>query len=161
MEQAQTQTQTEHILATRWARLWAAIIDMMVAMVFVVLLQQLAGLLGKEIVARNLSAGERFLLSIMGFAWFIVVNAHLLKTAGQTIGKYFLKIQIVDVQSNQLLSLNNLIVKRYLPIWVLSAVPGLGSCFSTINVLFIFGKEKRCLHDLIANTKVISLEQSS
>ena len=32
MEQAQTQT--EHILATRWARLWAAIIDMMVAMVF-------------------------------------------------------------------------------------------------------------------------------
>ena len=153
--------QVEPTLATRWARLWAAIIDMMVALVFVFLLQQLASLLGKEIVARNLSAGERFSLSIIGLAWFIIVNARLLKTSGQTIGKYFLKIQIVHVQSNQLLSLNSLIVKRYLPIWVLSAVPGLGSFFSTLDALFIFGKEKRCLHDLIADTKVIALEQSS
>jgi uncharacterized RDD family membrane protein YckC len=34
-------------------------------------------------------------------------------------------------------------------------IPVVGQIFSFINILFIFTKEKRCIHDLVAKTKVV------
>jgi len=31
-----------------------------------------------------------------------------------------------------------------------------GQILSTLNILFIFGKNKRCVHDIAAGTKVVA-----
>jgi hypothetical protein len=42
-----------------------------------------------------------------------------------------------------------------LPMQVISFIPGVGSIVAgLVDPLFIFGKDKRCLHDYIAKTKV-------
>ncbi|MBD3392455.1 MAG: hypothetical protein GF418_10265 [Chitinivibrionales bacterium] len=38
----------------------------------------------------------------------------------------------------------------------LQGIPILGSLFALINVLFVFREDHRCIHDLIAGTKVVS-----
>jgi hypothetical protein len=44
---------------------------------------------------------------------------------------------------------------RYLPTVLLSYVPAIGQLLAGIvNPVLIFGKEKRCLHDYIAKTRV-------
>lgn len=76
---------------------------------------------------------------------FVIFQIYLLASQGQTIGKSLLKIKIVrnDDESNpgfwRAVVLRNLI----------SGVLGL------IDILFIFGAERRCLHDYIADTKVV------
>jgi uncharacterized RDD family membrane protein YckC len=35
-------------------------------------------------------------------------------------------------------------------------IPVIGPLFGLVNVLFIFGEERRCLHDLAANTIVVN-----
>ncbi len=44
---------------------------------------------------------------------------------------------------------------RYLPTQVIVAIPVVGALYALVDALFIFGAEQRCLHDLIAGTKVV------
>jgi uncharacterized RDD family membrane protein YckC len=39
--------------------------------------------------------------------------------------------------------------------WIIGAVPMFGGLYSIADVLFIFGKDRRCLHDLLAGTRVV------
>ena len=42
--------------------------------------------------------------------------------------------------------------------WVLAAIPGIGNLYALIDVLCIFREDRRCLHDLIADTNVVEAE---
>jgi hypothetical protein len=44
---------------------------------------------------------------------------------------------------------------RNFVIWLLSLVPLLGAVVALLDVLFIFGESRQCLHDKIADTIVI------
>jgi uncharacterized RDD family membrane protein YckC len=92
------------------------------------------------------------------------LNGYLLTTRGQTIGKLLTKIQIVDVQSGDLLPFLRVYVYRYL--WTLPLllvvilIPGpaddlLVNVVYLIDALLIFGSDRRCLHDYIAGSKVV------
>jgi uncharacterized RDD family membrane protein YckC len=48
-------------------------------------------------------------------------------------------------------SLGRLILLRNVVVWVLSLIP----MFGIVDVLFIFGESRQCLHDRIADTIVI------
>ena len=50
---------------------------------------------------------------------------------------------------------------RYLPTAVVTQIPLIGSILGITDILFIFGQERRCVHDLIAGTKVIDYRPSS
>ena len=95
---------------------------------------------------------------VVGIAIFVAVNGYLLKTRGQTIGKYFMQTQIVS-EDGTLLSLTSLIVKRYLPITIIGEFPFLGAIIGLANVLAIFRPSRKCFHDDIAGTKVIQLRR--
>jgi hypothetical protein len=41
---------------------------------------------------------------------------------------------------------------------LLPLVPFLGGLVALVDVLFIFGPSKRCLHDLVAGTKVVEAD---
>ncbi|MEA2700447.1 MAG: hypothetical protein QOI66_4718, partial [Myxococcales bacterium] len=40
---------------------------------------------------------------------------------------------------------------------IISAIPYLGGLYALVDALFIFRDDRRCIHDLIAGTRVIAV----
>jgi uncharacterized RDD family membrane protein YckC len=85
---------------------------------------------------------------------FFAINYKLLRDNGQTIGKKAVGTKIVGINDEKA-QINDHILKRYLTYFIPGQIPIIGSIFSLINLLFIFGAEKRCIHDLAGKTKVV------
>ena len=94
-------------------------------------------------------------LLFVGFLLGIIIyNLVLLDRAGQTIGKKALGIRIVRLNGDRV-SLGRLLGYRWFLVMAISIVPVVGTIFSVVNALFIFGNEQRCIHDYLADTKVV------
>ena len=141
-------------LATRGARLGAILIDGLIAVLIAVPLLFGTGVLAK------VQAGEisptAYLLgsSIVGFVLFAVIQGYPLAKSAQTWGKRAVGIRIVRMDGSQP-SLSALLLRRFLPMQVAQAVPLLGNLLVIVDALFIFRADRRCVHDLIADTKVV------
>lgn len=94
------------------------------------------------------------ILTLVGFAFDIGINWKFLYTSGQTIGKKVAKTRVVTLDG-RLPSMFDLVLKRYAVFTLIVLIPVVGTPLTLINILFIFGRERRCLHDLIAGTRVI------
>ena len=141
-------------LASRWARLWAAIIDGLIALVFFVPLLWVLDFESLLAETQPPSIGNMLLFLAYGAATYLLCHGYLLHKYGQTIGKNVFDIAIVTMD-NQLLGLPKLLLKRSIPVTVLSYIPYIGSFVPLADALFIFRKDRRCIHDLIAGTQVI------
>ncbi|WP_114767121.1 RDD family protein [Vibrio rhodolitus] len=142
-------------LASRWSRFWAAIIDGVITLAYVIPLMWYTDF-GDRIASSGVMLPEEsFAYMIYCFAMYLLIHGYLLHTKGQTIGKFVFDIAIVD-QNGQLLGLPKLFAKRIVPISISTFIPLIGSFLPTVDVLFIFRKDKRCVHDLIAGTQVIN-----
>ena len=140
-------------LASRGARLGASLIDAALTLLVVSPPAYALGLYAPEAL-ESPSIGQSLLGALLGIGVFLLLNGMLLANHGQTVGKRLLKMRIVSVRDHQLLPFSTVIGLRYLPIWVVSQIPLL-TVLTLVDVLFIFRSDKRCLHDLIAGTKVI------
>ena len=85
-----------------------------------------------------------------------VTNCVLLHRHGQTIGKRMLDIAIVRTNGDRM-GLRRYLLQRLLPMILLGAIPMVGGLVSLVDPLLIFGKQRRCLHDLIADTIVVDV----
>ena len=72
----------------------------------------------------------------------------------QSIAKKLLDIKVVRSDGSRA-SVSRIIWLRNSVIWLLSLVPLLGAVVALLDVLFIFGESRQCLHDKIADTIVI------
>ncbi len=81
----------------------------------------------------------------------LAVQIYLLVTRGQTIGKKMLGIKIVNFDDEA----NPGFVKVFLLRAVVNAFIGVVPFYSLVDACFIFRDDRRCLHDLIAGTKVV------
>lgn len=154
-------------LASRWERLGAAIIDLIILLICMIpasILIPLAVNHGDSGVTSNwvdlidLSTASIIgdtAYSILSIILYVLINGYLLSKSGQTIGKKILNIQIVDYHTNQLLTPGKILGIRYGLAQLIATIPKVGDLLGLINILFIFGNEKRCIHDLMANSKVI------
>lgn len=154
-------------LASRWARLGASLLDAIIMMVifmpivFVVIMfgftdnGEPSSAFIDSLSAFSSSVIGNVLMSVMGIVIYIAINGYLLSKYGQSVGKKILGIRVVDYQTQQLLSFGRVVGLRYVLITVLTQIPLVGGLFGLVNVLFIFGSEKRCIHDLIAGSSVI------
>lgn len=86
----------------------------------------------------------------------IVINCMLIDRYGQTIGKRTLHIAVVRKGGGRI-GLSRYIFLRFLPAGLLGVIPLVGKFAWLVDVLLIFGPERRCLHDLIADTIVIDV----
>lgn len=84
----------------------------------------------------------------------LAVNAVLVHRNGQTIGKKAMSIKIIRTDGSRA-TLARIFWLRYLVTTLLSLIPALGSLFVLVDILFIFGKPQRCIHDYIADTIVV------
>ncbi|WP_312845581.1 RDD family protein [Xanthomonas cerealis] len=76
----------------------------------------------------------------------------------QTWGKKLPWIRIADPEGGQP-PLWRLIALRYLPTQLLALVPIAGNFYALLDALFIFRRDKRWLHDLIAGTQVVNVRR--
>ena len=145
--------QTE--LATRINRFIAAFIDGIIGMIIAIPFWLASG--AWELIRSGNALPLTYTISagIYGFIGFSLVHFYFLNKNGQTIGKKILNIRIIGIDG-QFYGAAPLLLKRYLPISVVSLVPFVGSLLVLIDILFIFRKDRRCIHDLIAGTKVVA-----
>ncbi len=136
--------------ATRSDRLVAAIVDGVLGVVCFIPVFMLVGFDNLSQPTLTLSAG----LLGYGILSTLVLHGYLMYQRGQTIGKSLMSIRIENLDGTQA-SFTTIYFKRMLCMQLLSLVPSVGQFIAGfVNPLFIFGKDKRCLHDHLAGTKV-------
>ncbi|MFT5881420.1 MAG: putative RDD family membrane protein YckC [Moritella sp.] len=109
----------------------------------------------------TISLATQIKISLLEILLFMALNSYLLKEYGQTLGKRIVGIAVVGEDGHKL-SLQEMILKRYLPFWLVAYVPLLGFVVTIGNFLAIFrGKKRRCLHDDVAKTLVIKIPRGA
>ncbi|MES2824225.1 MAG: RDD family protein [Pseudomonadota bacterium] len=142
--------------ASRWQRGLAASVDMLIIMIIIIPIMYLTGMFDEA--AKGVSPSTAFNLLIEAFylGVFAFLNGKLLVKTGQTIGKRIIGIKIVDL-NGQVPTLKQHLLKRYAVYFLPGQIPVVGYIFPIINLLFIFGEEKRCIHDYVAGTRVVQV----
>jgi len=110
-------------------------------------------------------------ISLGGFASFTAMQGFLLATRGQTIGKWLVGTRIVRADNDDVPTLARTLSLRYgmlavgpvatLAVLVLNGV--ILYVFVVVGLIdsaLIFRRDRRCLHDLIARTKVVAAARS-
>ncbi len=139
--------------AGRGTRLLAAICDGLLLAAIAVPIQWKAGVFDGFPEIQPHGPRELLIWGVVGFAIFLLVNGYLLATRAQTVGKAMFGIKIVTLEGENA-SFGRIVLRRVLPLSVASAIPLIGGFVGLIDVLFIFRKDRRCVHDLIAGTMV-------
>ena len=151
--------QSGEVLAGRGVRFVAAIIDAGILWALLMLAAYLVPAV-KEVLdarGRNFSLTALNLSSlVLGLAGFLIVQAWPLVTRGQTVAKMLFKIRIVRTDGSKP-DAWRLLGLRY-GIGFLLNVNGVTSMiYALLDCLLIFRESRQCLHDTIADTKVIKL----
>jgi len=148
-------------LASRESRLGASLLDLalvLAASVAMVGIIALSGDLSREPVGDGSVNPLEFASSIgLGFlplAALLLFQAYRLSTTGQSLGKKWVGIRVVRLDGGPVNFVNAVLLRSMIP-GVFGWFPLFGGLFSLVDVLFIFREDRRCLHDLMATTKVV------
>jgi len=159
-------------LASRWQRLGAALLDFLPAVgalvPFVIGVmtkalsgQPLAPAGGVNPLAPFLAAGRLGIISLVLLGAVAVTQWTLLGLRGQTFGKIVAGIRIVRLDGSRA-SFFRTVVARNWPFSICGLLFGnAGSVVGTVDALFVFRRDKRCLHDLMAGTKVVRVARNA
>ena len=104
--------------------------------------------------------GETLLLAVLGIAAYIGIQWTFWASTGQSIGKKVMKTQVVNLDGSQA-SAKTIARKRYAIMSLIGNVPVAGGLVSLIGVFLIFRRDRNCLHDDIAKTRVVKFAASS
>ena len=138
------------VLASRGSRLAASLIDGLAAVV--ILLPALAAIFFVGEDSSMSTMGVAFAaLSGIAFLGFAVYQISMLVREGQTLGKRAMNIRIVNYSDGLVPPGGRLLLMRYIVNSLLGNIP----FYTLLDVLFIFGGERRCIHDYLAGTKVV------
>lgn len=147
-------------LASPLTRLGSAIIDGVIQIAIFLVIRELLALAGitsllKLFGGRSDESG--FATGIVEVVFFYLIHWRFLASTGQTIGKKITKIKIVTMEGKKP-SMLALCVWRYGVIQAMTFLPSMFGFLSLLDVLFIFRKDRRCIHDLIAGTRVVQIQ---
>jgi uncharacterized RDD family membrane protein YckC len=142
---------TDPNLAERGSRLGAALLDTLIMAVCVAPGVIILSVWEREETAQVIGV---ILLCVAVLGLFIT-QMYLLSTRGQSLGKRFVGVRIVKYEDNANPGFVHACLLRAIVPALIGAVPFVGGLFSIIDICFIFGEERRCIHDLIAGTKVV------
>jgi uncharacterized RDD family membrane protein YckC len=143
-------------LAEPGTRFLAVLVDQFAPLLPMFIGAVLGGLLEKTVGA---AAGGVFaMLGGLGVLGVLGYQLYLLATTGQSLGKRTLGIKVVRVDGSPV-DLGRLIFLRN----VVPGLIGMVTCglFGVVDPFFIFSADHRCLHDHLADTKVIKVDPST
>lgn len=147
---ASNEVYSNTVLASREIRLVAAIIDGVLGSIVAAPL--FAAIVMADTMNDDLMAlGGMAITFVLGVI-LLIINVNLLIKNGQTIGKKATKIRVVELGTDRNPGfLHTGIIRIFVP----NLINQFLGIFSLIDVLFIFREDRRCIHDLLANTEVI------
>lgn len=146
----EARSESSDALASREARLAAAMIDGVATLL--ILLPALVAFVFAGADTGAAAAGVLFaIVSGVAFLAFCIYQITMLVSHGQSLGKKMMRIRIVNYDDGGLPSARRLLGMRYFVNSLLGNVP----LYSIVDILFIFGDERRCVHDYLARTKVV------
>ncbi len=90
----------------------------------------------------------------IGVLAITIVNWVMISQSGQSIGKKIVGTRIVRLDGTLPGFGFGVAMRNWVPGFI-SNIPYLGFVFAIANILFIFGNERRCIHDYIAGTRVV------
>jgi uncharacterized RDD family membrane protein YckC len=140
----------DHILAGRGTRLAAALIDgcLMVGAMLPGIVVMAAG--GGDDDGIIVGAGVLG-LGVLALGIYQMV---LISTRGQSLAKKWLGIKIIKIDGGACGFVHGVLLRSWV-MGLIGNIPIVGAMAAIVDPLLIFGDERRCLHDLIASTKVI------
>lgn len=106
--------------------------------------------------------GGKFFIGIYILV-FVVMQIRLTLDRSQTMGQYFFNIQVFDIKANKRVGFWRYVFIRDFvgKTLIIGAIPLVNLFFMpfyfVIDHLFVFKKDRRAIHDLIAGTRVIKL----
>lgn len=86
-----------------------------------------------------------------------IVQVVMISMRGQSIGKRILGIRIVRFSDGSNPGFVNGWLLRSLVPGIVGAIPYIGWMFIMVDLCFIFREDRRCLHDLMADTRVVKV----
>ena len=99
------------------------------------------------------SGGVGLGLMALGLAAVVLYNAWLAATTGQTVGKRALRLRIVDADDGSNPGGWRAVGIRGIANWLISAFVPL---YSLVDALLIFREDRKCIHDHLAKTVVVT-----
>jgi len=145
-----------HTLASRGSRLGAALLDWLliglavgIPVAFGAVLMNVAEKNGTQ----PILAISLFIIAGLVLLGLTIYNIVLLATRGQTIAKKWLGMRIVNFADGQNPGfVKAFLLRSFVNILIGQVVP----FYPIVDACFIFREDQRCLHDLIADTTVIT-----
>lgn len=117
-----------------------------------------AGIIAAIVILSSRDRGESTILGIgVAMIWVLIaliIQANLVSSHSATFGKKMLQIKIVRMDGSNISWPRWLFIRQGI-VTLVGQIPIAGGIFSLIDILMIFGAERRCIHDLIADTKVV------
>jgi uncharacterized RDD family membrane protein YckC len=147
--------QSGHLeLAGRGMRFVGAFIDGLIMMILFVPLMFVSGYWSMAMSGQQPGFAWQVGMGVAGFIIFLLVNGYLLNQSGQTVAKKLLGMRIVDLNGNKP-EFFRLVGLRYGVNQLLQLIPIVNIVYWLVDCLFIFREDRRCVHDLIAGTRVV------
>jgi uncharacterized RDD family membrane protein YckC len=94
-------------------------------------------------------------LLALGMLAVVILQCYLLTTRGQTVGKKLMNIKIVVFDDDANPGFVKAVLLRLIVNGIIGLVPIIGFIYTLVDICFIFREDRRCIHDLIAGTKVV------
>lgn len=137
-------------LPSRWLRLAASLLDGVTMLIATFVPMWYLGLWDLD---RAATLQEEAVSAALHALAFAIVNIHLLATRGQTVGKLVCRIRIMGSDGRPA-GLWRILLRRELPFFIVGGFQKL-ALLLLVDVLFIFRRDRRCVHDLLADTIVV------
>ena len=155
-------------LASRWRRLGGAMVDGLLGTIAIA--PSVAGLSSSQIAAADkggildsffmfTQAGTPGLVALVLWVALTILQWALLARRGQTLGKMLVGTRVMRVDDLPA-GFFRAVALRAWPLEIVSRLPVV-RYLTLVDVLFIFGAERRCFHDRIAGTKVVRASAAS
>lgn len=135
-------------LAGRGTRLGAYLIDL--ALIIIAIIPILIFMDATDDSNFGIAVG----ITLIALMILLIINLIFLIQNSQSIGKKMVGVKIVRTDGEHC-GLARIIFLRNVVIGMLGNIPLVGPFISLADPLFIFRGDRRCIHDLIADTKVI------
>ncbi len=91
---------------------------------------------------------------LLGAVVYLVIQAFLLSRTGQSIGKKVAGTRVVKVDGSPAGFVGAFLMRSFVA-YLPNLIPILGFLYAITDICFIFRADHRCIHDLIAGTKVV------
>ncbi len=102
---------------------------------------------------------------LLGISSYVLVNGWLLYSRGQTLGKAIMGVTILSEKTGEKASILSLLIRSlFFPTLYLTIPPLMGitsfflpwiALMVVLDQMFIFGKNRQCLHDYLCGTIVV------